>query len=113
MLMPYLDVRRDTGEGLNRRTSCIHRTYSSTCARRAASGGRSPRHTRPERPEVGVDVKPGVTLVARQVCSDRQPQRVDARRQVISGPWRKFKEGRHLNTIELASRTPLVRHVSA
>jgi hypothetical protein len=27
------DIRRDTVEGLNRRTSCIKRTYNSTCGR--------------------------------------------------------------------------------
>jgi hypothetical protein len=35
-------IRRLTVEGLNRRTSCIQRTYSSTCGRCAASGS-SPR----------------------------------------------------------------------
>lgn len=32
------DILRDTVAGLNRRTSCIQRTYSSICGRRAASG---------------------------------------------------------------------------
>jgi hypothetical protein len=28
-----IDIRRETVEGLSRRISCIHRTYTSTCGR--------------------------------------------------------------------------------
>jgi hypothetical protein len=34
------EKRRETVEGLNRRTSCIHRMFSSSCGRRARNGSR-------------------------------------------------------------------------
>ena len=75
-------MRRLTVEGVKRRTSCIHRTYSSLCARGLPAGRGGARGTRSGRARRSDSVCiPGLALEPGEVGGDRQPQPARGRRQ--------------------------------
>ena len=95
------EKRRDTVDGLNRRTSCIHRIQLQV---RAARGQRvqatfcAPGQVAAQ---VGLRVVAGGTLETGQVGSHRQPQLIRERHRVIGQDGRQFGEVPHAQTLRL------------
>jgi hypothetical protein len=76
------EKRRETVEGLNRRTSCSHRMYSSRCGTPGSQRVKATLSAPGEvTAEVGFGVLAGEPLKRGQVGSHGQPQLINERRR--------------------------------